>query len=335
MRAATKKRVSIVAPVYFEEETIAEFYGRLCTALKDSESRYDFEFIFVNDGSTDRSLEILLEFASSDSRIRIINLARNFGHQRAITAGIDAAAGDAVVLVDSDLQDPPEVIAGMLEKWEEGYHNVYGVRAQRKGESAFKLLTASMFYRFLNRLSEHPIPADTGDFRLLDRKLVDVLVSLREDNRYIRGLIAWSGFRQCPLEYEREARFAGETKYSLKRMIALALDGITSFSEKPLMLSVQLGLAITAASFLAAVYILVGKLLYPESVVAGWTSLLVVVLFVGGVQVLVSGLLGLYVGRIHKQVKQRPLYVVQETFGFPDGNASSRLPGRRKSAPAR
>ena len=316
--AATRSRrvISIIAPVFCEQETLPVFHARLSETLRSLSAKYEFEIIYVNDGSTDRSLDILLDLMKMDARIRVIDLSRNFGHQRAITAGMDAARGDCVVILDSDLQDPPETITEMVRKWEEGYHNVYGVRAERRGESVFKRLSARLFYRLLKLLSDVPIPVDTGDFRLLDRRIVDALQSMREESRYIRGLIAWVGFRQYALSYERDARFAGKTNYRLGRMLTLAVDGITSFSEKPLMLAVQMGLLITGAAFLGILYVVIGRFLHPQSIVAGWPSLLLVILFVGGTQILVSGLLGLYVGRIHRQVKRRPLYVVQDSFGF-------------------
>ncbi|HMU83094.1 MAG TPA: glycosyltransferase family 2 protein [Leptospiraceae bacterium] len=316
-----KKLISIVVPVYFEEELIAEFYSRMHPVMNQLKSRFDTELIFINDGSKDRSLEILLELTKKDSRVRILDFSRNFGHQRAITAGIDYADGDAVVIIDSDLQDPPEVIPEMIAKWEEGYDVVGGTRKARKGETAFKLFTARIFYRLLNSLSEIPLPLDTGDFRLMDRKVVKVIRTMKEEGRYVRGLIVWAGFRQSSVLYERDARFAGETKYSLKRMLGLALDAITSFSEKPLMLAVQLGLFITAGSFLAMLYLLISRILRPESVVAGWTSLFVAILFVGGVQILVVGILGVYIGRIYRESRDRPLYIVQETYGFKKRNS--------------
>jgi glycosyltransferase involved in cell wall biosynthesis len=311
-----KKLISIVVPVYFEEELIEEFYSRMQAVMNGLKSRFNTELIFINDGSKDRSLEILIGLTRKDSRVRILDLSRNFGHQRAITAGIDYADGDAVVIIDSDLQDPPEVIPEMIAKWQEGFDVVGGTRQKRKGETFFKLVTARLFYRILNSLSEIPLPLDTGDFRLMDRKVVRVLRTMKEEGRYVRGLIVWAGFKQSSVLYERDARFAGETKYSFKKMLGLALDAITSFSEKPLMLAMQLGLAITACSFLGMTYLLLSRILRPESVVAGWTSLLVAILFVGGVQILGVGILGVYVGRIYRESRDRPLYIVQEQYGF-------------------
>jgi len=311
-----KKLISIVVPVYFEEELIGEFYSRMRAVMNGLKSRFNTELIFINDGSKDRSLEILIGLARRDTRVRILDLSRNFGHQRAITAGIDHADGDAVVIIDSDLQDPPEVVPQMIEKWLEGFDVVGGTRTARKGETVFKLVTARLFYRLLNSLSEVPLPLDTGDFRLMDRKVVRVLRTMKEEGRYVRGLIVWAGFKQSSVLYERDARFAGETKYSFKKMLGLALDAITSFSEKPLMIAMQLGVMITACSFLGMLYLLISRILRPESVVAGWTSLLVVILFVGGVQIMGVGILGVYVGRIYRESRDRPLYIVQEQYGF-------------------
>ncbi len=317
-----KKTISIVVPVYYEEELIEEFYSRMRGVMDGLRPRYETELIFINDGSKDRSLELLVGLAKKDRRVRILDLSRNFGHQRAITAGIDYADGDAVVIIDSDLQDPPEVIPEMIKKWEEGFDVVGGTRLQRKGETAFKLLTARIFYRLLNSLSEIPLPLDTGDFRLMDRKVVRVIRTMKEEGRYVRGLIVWAGFKQSTVSYQRDARFAGETKYSFKKMLGLALDAITSFSEKPLMLAIQMGLVITACSFLGMLYLLLSRIFRPETVVAGWTSLLVAILFVGGVQILGVGILGVYVGRIYRESRDRPLYVIQETYGFRKGKSS-------------
>lgn len=311
-----KKLISIIVPVYFEEELLEEFYSRMSAVMNSLRSRYNTELLFINDGSTDRSLEIMRSMVKRDNRVRILDLSRNFGHQRAITAGIDCADGDAVVIIDSDLQDPPEVIPEMIARWEEGFDVVGGTRQSRKGETAFKLLTARIFYRLLNSLSEIPLPLDTGDFRLMDQKVVRVLRHMREEGRYVRGLIVWAGFKQSSVLYQRDARFAGETKYSFKKMLGLALDAITSFSEKPLMLAMQLGLAITGCSFLGMLYLLLARILRPETVIAGWTSMLIVVLFVGGVQILGIGVLGVYVGRIYRESRDRPLYIVQEKYGF-------------------
>lgn len=329
-----KPLLSVVVPIYFEEETINEFYSRIKSVLVSLEPGLRHELIFVNDGSTDRSPAMLKELSEMDSSVRVINFSRNFGHQIAITAGIDNAAGDAVVVIDGDLQDPPEVIRGMVEKWWEGYKVVYGVRSVRKGESAFKLLTARLFYRLISKMSDVKLPLDSGDFRLMDRQVVDALGSIREENRYIRGLISWIGFSQYGLEYERDSRYAGETKFNLKKMLKFALDGITSFSDRPLRLSSKLGSLTTMLSFIFMVYIIISKMVNPESTIPGWTSLLVVVLFLGGIQLVSIGVLGEYIGRIYRETKRRPLYVVAETWGYesagkPRSQVSGALSSRR------
>jgi dolichol-phosphate mannosyltransferase len=308
--------ISVVVPIFFEEEVLGESYARLKKVLTSLPPKYDHEILFVNDGSADRSLELMLAISKDDSHVRIIDLSRNFGHQFAITAGMDLAAGDAVVVIDADLQDPPEVIPRMVAKWEEGFKVVYGVRTMRQGESRFKRATASLFYRLLQSLSGTKLPVDAGDFRLIDRSVVNVMKNMREEHRYVRGLMAWAGFSQCGVEYERDRRYAGETKYSLTKMFRLALDGIVSFSAKPLYLAGYLGLLVTFLSMLQVVWILVGKLLHPESSVLGWTSLMAAILFLGGIQLICIGILGQYLGRVFEQCKHRPLYVVAQTFGF-------------------
>jgi glycosyltransferase involved in cell wall biosynthesis len=308
--------VSVVAPVYCEERVVGEFYGRCKQALEALTPAIRHEVVFVNDGSTDGSLAALLDIAGRDPAVRVIDLSRNFGHQLAITAGIDHAAGDAVVVLDADLQDPPEVIGEMVRLWREGNQVVYGVRRARRGESAFKRLSAGAFYRILSRLSDVRVPLDSGDFRLMDRAVVDVLKELREESRYLRGLVSWVGFRQCPLPYDRDPRFAGKTKFGLSRMFVFALDGISSFSDKPLRVASHLGMLVTVGSLLAMVWVIAGKLIDPTRSIAGWTSVMVVVLFLGGVQLLSIGLLGEYVGRIFRQAKARPLYVVARRVNF-------------------
>jgi dolichol-phosphate mannosyltransferase len=314
--ASSPPLLSVVVPIYFEEETIDEFYGRMKHVLVGLEPGLRHELIFVNDGSTDRSLELLRRLNASDAAVRIIDFSRNFGHQIAITAGIDNADGDAVVVIDGDLQDPPEVIAEMVSKWREGYKVVYGVRSRRRGESAFKLLTARLFYRLISSLSDVKLPLDSGDFRLMDRAVVEALKSIREENRYIRGLISWIGFSQFGLPYERDSRYAGETKFNVKKMLRFAFDGITSFSDKPLRLSSKLGMLTTVVSFATMIWLIVSKLLHPEETIQGWTSLLVVVLFLGGVQLISVGVLGEYIGRIYRETKERPLYIVAGKYGF-------------------
>jgi dolichol-phosphate mannosyltransferase len=244
----------------------------------------------------------------------VLSFSRNFGHQVAISAGIDAARGDAVVVIDADLQDPPEVIAEMYARWSEDNKVVYGVRTRRDGERPTKKLTARWFYRLLGRLSDTPMTADSGDFRLLDRLVVEALKGMREENRYLRGMVSWVGFTQCGVEYEREPRAAGETKYTWRRMLRFAADGITSFSDRPLRVAVQLGTLVTLTSFLYGGWLVIGKLINPDRSLPGYTSLLVAVLFLGGIQLLTIGILGSYIGRIYTETKRRPLYIVAETI---------------------
>lgn len=307
--------LSVVAPFYQSVPTIAEFYRRTKAVLNGLADEYAHELVFVNDGSTDGTGEMLRDLAGRDPAVRVIELSRNFGHQLAITAGVDAARGDVVVVMDDDLQDPPEVVPQMLAKWREGFKVVYGVRSKRAGESAFKRATAKVFYRLLGRMSDTPIPLDTGDFRLMDRRVVDVLSEMREETRYVRGMVAWIGFAQAGIPYERDARFAGETHYPLRRMVDLAVDGMLSFSRKPLELTTRLGFGVTVLALIAAAWVLVGKLLYPSTVIAGWASVLIAVLFMGGVQLISVGVLGAYVGRVFLETKRRPLYIVAEEIG--------------------
>lgn len=311
-----KPLLSVVVPVFSEEKVIPEFYRRTADVLEVLKSRFDGEFIFVDDGSRDRSLALLEELSAKDARIRIISFSRNFGHQFAITAGLDHARGEVAVVIDGDLQDPPEVIPGMVRKWEEGYKVVFGVREKRKGESPLKLLSAKIFYRLIRFLSDTSMPLDAGDFRLLDRKVIDALGSIREENRYMRGLVSWTGFSQTGLRYRRDRRFAGQTKFTLKKMVRFAIDGILSFSDKPLKLTAYTGFLFTAAAFILGLRIIINKIRFPETIVSGWASLIVAVLLVGGVQLISMGILGLYLGRQYREVKRRPLYVIAKTIGF-------------------
>lgn len=321
----TPSLLSVIIPCYNEEEVIGETIKRLrsfCASLAD----LDVELIFVDDGSRDRTRTLLKGLAAEDARIKLICFARNFGHQIAVTAGIDAARGDAVVLIDADLQDPPEVILQMVEKWREGYDVVYGTRTERPGESRFKLATARGFYRLLNRLSEVPIPLDTGDFRLMSRDVVTTLKAMPERDRFVRGMVSWVGFNQIALPYRRAERFAGESKYPLRKMIRFATDGILSFSSKPLQISVAMGMTSATMAILGIVYALAMRL-FTDIWVEGWTALMIAVLFLGGVQLISVGILGEYIGRIYNEIKGRPLYVVKEYVGFKaEGPATSRSP---------
>lgn len=309
----TQPLISIVVPCFNEAEVIAETVKQLdkfCDEVVDLQ----VEIIFVDDGSRDETRLLIEDFFKTNSRINLICLARNFGHQVAITAGIDVAQGDAVIIIDADLQDPPEVMHAMIEKWREGFDVVYGMRADRRGESFFKLTTAKVFYRLLNWISDISIPMDTGDFRLMSRPVVDVLCSMPERDRFVRGMVSWVGFRQTALPYKREPRFAGESKYPLKKMLSFATDGILSFSIKPLRLSVSLGMTCAGIAFMGILYALVLRI-FTNIWVEGWTALMIAVLFIGGVQLISVGILGEYIGRIYNEVKRRPLYVVDKTIG--------------------
>lgn len=317
--------LSVVIPVYFEEQVIDEFYLRLKAVLAGLKPRYRHELIFINDGSGDSSLEILRGLSKKDPCLRVISLSRNFGHQIAITAGINHASGDAVVVIDGDLQDPPEVIASMVDLWENGHSVVYGIREEREGDNFFKRFTAKVFYRLIGWLSSYHLPPDSGDFRLMDRAVVDVLKEMTEESRYLRGMISWVGFSQIGLGYKRDARYAGNTKYTLQKMIKFALDGLVSFSDKPLRLSSHFGLLMTLTSFIAIIALVVNKVVNPEATMVGWTSLLVIILFLGGIQLISIGVLGEYIARIFHETKQRPLYVIAEKYGFADEGADEQI----------
>ena len=307
--------LSVVSPVYQEEQGIEQFHRRLSGALAALPPDIAYEVVYVNDGSSDRSLELLRKIATGDERVRIVSLSRNFGHQLAITAGMDFDRGDAVVVIDSDLQDPPELIIEMVERWRKGFKVVYGVRISRAGETRFKLWTSNLFYGLVDRMSEVPLPRQAGDFRLLDRAVIDVLATMPERNRYVRGMVAWVGFPQCGVEYGRDARFAGETNYTLMKMVSLAFDGITSFSDRPLRLAMQWGAFVTALSFAFALWVIGASIVDPSGGIRGWPSLMAVVLFLGGIQLLSIGVLGEYIGRVYREAKGRPLYVTEELIG--------------------
>lgn len=306
--------ISVVIPCLDEAEVLPETLTRL-SAMACMQADCDFEFIFIDDGSRDSTLFVLAQAASKDRRLRVISFARNFGQQIAVTAGIDVAQGDAVVLMDCDLQDPPEVVAHMIARWREGYDVVYGTRISRHGDSLFKRVSARAFYALINHLSEVPIPADTGDFRLMGRPVVDILRQMPERHRFLRGMVAWTGFRQIAVPYDRPERFAGQTKYPVMKMVRYALDGILSFSIRPLQMAVALGLATVALSMMGIVYALVLRV-FTSVWVEGWTALFIAVLFLGGVQLLSLGIIGEYVGRIYGEVQRRPLYVVRHQIGL-------------------
>jgi polyisoprenyl-phosphate glycosyltransferase len=309
-----KPLLSIVIPLYNEELVLEPLQARLIPLMKDP--RFRWEVVMVNDGSTDRTLEKVRRLCQQDPRFRVISFSRNFGHQIAITAGMDKAAGDAVVIIDADLQDPPEVIPQMADKWLEGYDVVYGVRTKREGEGLFKRATAALFYRLLKRATSVDIPVDTGDFRLMDRRVVNELMTMREKFRFVRGMVSWVGFKQCKVEYVRSERVAGETKYPLPKMVKFAIDGMLSFSHVPLKLSSTLGFSASALSFAAMCYGVVVKIFFPEQAIAGWASVFVAILFLGGIQLICIGILGEYLGRMYDEVKRRPLYILEEEINF-------------------
>jgi len=309
---------SVVVPAFNEEEVIEESYKRLTKVMSSTNEKY--ELIFVNDGSQDRTAELIKNICKKDKNVKLINFSRNFGHQTAITAGMDNSSGKAVVVIDADLQDPPEVILEMIKKWKEGYEVVYGKRLKRKGETLFKKLTAAAFYRILNRLTTVDIPVDTGDFRLIDRKVCDVMKSLTEKNRYVRGLVSWVGYKQIAVEYVREERWAGETKYPLKKMLKFAADAITSFSYKPLRLATYIGFSLSGLSFIYLIIVICQKL-FGSNTAPGWASILAVNLFFNGIILIMLGVIGEYIGRIYDESKNRPLYIISEKIGFDENPA--------------
>jgi dolichol-phosphate mannosyltransferase len=303
--------ISIVVPVYNEEAGIQEFYKRIkkVTQNLDCDST---EIIFIDDGSQDSSYRQLIELAQHDSTLKVIKFSRNFGHQIAISAGMENAKGDAVVIIDADLQDPPEVIHQFIAKWKEGFDVVFGVRITREGESRLKLWTAAMFYRILRFIAQIDIPVDTGDFRLMSRRALKHVIALPERDRFVRGLVSWIGFKQCGVSYSREKRNAGETKYPYRKMLRFALDGITSFSNLPLKLASFLGYLTSFLAFLYACGVFIQKAM--GYTVQGWATIMVGLLFLGGVQLVCLGIIGEYIGRIFNETKNRPLYIIEEVF---------------------
>lgn len=307
-------RYSVIIPVFNEQEVIDESYRRLKATMDRCGEPY--ELIFVNDGSRDKTPEKLSEICGNDKTAKYLSFSRNFGHQTAITAGMDHCRGDAVLVIDADLQDPPEVMLEMMEKWKQGFQVVYGKRLKRKGETAFKKITASLFYRFLRAMTDVDIPVDTGDFRLIDRRVCQALQSLPEHNRYVRGLVSWVGFKQTAVEYVREERFAGETKYPLKKMIRFATDALTAFSYQPLRLSIWLGTGVSALSVLLFLIVLIRRLAGLGAESWGWVSLGAGCLFINGVVLIMLGIVGEYIGRIYDEARARPLYIIAEKTGF-------------------
>jgi len=305
------KKISVVVPMYNEEEVATICYDRLTQVLVKLD-KYEYEIIFVNDGSKDKTLEILEWIAKKDDKVKYISFSRNFGHQAAVTAGMRHAIGDAVVIIDADMQDPPEVIPDMIELWEKGNEVVYATRKSREGESKFKLLTAKAFYRLLNKLSDVYIPQDTGDFRLIDKKVCDTISALPEHNKFLRGLGSWVGFKQIPFEYERQERVAGKTKYPLKKMLKLALDGIINFSTKPLKIIGGLGIACIFISFIILMYAVCSYIFEWNSLMPGWTSIMVTITFMSGVQFLTMWILSEYISRIYDEARNRPEYIISK-----------------------
>ncbi|MGV3720845.1 MAG: glycosyltransferase family 2 protein [Actinomycetota bacterium] len=305
--------ISVVVPVYNEEKCLGELSRRLIGTLEAMGEPY--EVILVNDGSRDSSLERMIELHHEDPRLKVLNLSRNFGHQIAVTAGMDFSSGEAVILMDADLQDIPELIPELYDRYREGYDVVYAIRAKRDDESAFKLVTAKLFYRLFRWATDITMPMDTGDFRLMSRRVVDAVSRMRERHRMLRAMVSWVGFRQTGVSYERPGRFAGETKYPFRKMLRFAMDGLSSFSTLPLRVSEWLGLGVSAFSFLYAVYAVISHV--AGKTTEGWTSLMVALTFIGGVQLLCMGILGEYLGRIYEEAKGRPLYLVAEFYDQP------------------
>jgi polyisoprenyl-phosphate glycosyltransferase len=311
--APLRPTFSVVVPIWNEEKVIPELYRRVVSIMESTNATW--ELICVDDGSRDQSLSMLLDLHAKDPRVKVLQFSRNFGHQIAITSGADFAQGDAVIVMDADLQDPPEVVLQMIEKWRTGYEVVYAVRVSRQGETKFKLWTASLFYRLLQRITDIHIPLDAGDFRLMDRRVVIAMRHLREQHRFMRGLSSWVGFRQIGIEYERAERYAGETKYPLRKMVRLATSAITGFSHVPLQLATYVGFSLATISLIAIIVTIILRL-SGSSFFLGQATTLVSVLFLGGVQLIFLGIIGEYLGRIYDEVKQRPLYIVSRAYGF-------------------
>ena len=302
--------ISVIIPVYNEELNLPKIYDRLKSVMNNMSVAH--ELIFINDGSRDKSMQIIREFAAKDTAVRYINFSRNFGHQIAVTAGLDKTRGKSVAIIDADLQDPPELIAEMYAKMKEGFQVVYAKRRSRKGESAMKKWTAKLFYRLLARITSISIPVDTGDFRIIDKKIVDILRDMPEQQKYLRGQISWIGFNQTYVEYDRDIRNAGQTGYTYSKMIKFALDGITSFSNFPLKFATVAGFVVSGISFLMMLYALYSRFI-SRDYEPGWTSLMLAVLFIGGIQLIGIGIIGEYISRMGANVRKRPLYIVNET----------------------
>jgi polyisoprenyl-phosphate glycosyltransferase len=303
--------LSVVAPLFNEEGNVAELVRRVRASADGAPGIDAYEIVLVDDGSTDRTVELLKVHAAADPRIVIVRLSRNFGHQLASTAGLDIARGDVVVLIDADLQDPPELIPAMIERWRAGFDVVYAVRRSRRGESRFKLWTARLFYRTTQRMTKVAIPVDAGDFRLMSRRVIDALKAIRERHRFIRGLVSWVGYPQTAIEYDRDPRFSGESKYPVSKMLRFAVDGITSFSDVPLRFASYFGFVVSAIAFIVGIAE-IGVRLFTGYNLPGYTSTIFAILFLGGVQLIGIGILGEYIGRIYEEIKGRPLYLVAD-----------------------
>ena len=323
-RGTRRVKLSVVVPCYNEEDCLDATHERLSAALRTL-ADVAHEIIYVDDGSRDATPEILRRLHASDAHVTVVRLSLNFGHQTAVSAGLDHASGDVVVLIDADLQDPPELIAEFLRRWREGYDVAYGIRTERDGETRFKLMTARAFYRVLNRLSDVPIPLDVGDFRLMDRKVVEALCAMPERHRFVRGMVSWVGHRQVAVPYARARRHAGTSKYPLFKMMKFALDGVTSFSTVPLRLATWIGFVIAGSASVGIVYALVARL-FTKNWVSGWAGLFISVLFLGGVQLIFLGVIGEYIGRIYTESKRRPLYLVAEHLEADSGDIDIRTP---------
>ena len=309
------KKISVIVPMYFEEDVVFECYTRLKSILNTIKN-YTYEIIFVDDGSKDKTLNILKEISSTDFNVKVISFSRNFGHQCAVTAGLQYTTGDAVIILDADLQDPPELIPNMLLKWEEGYDVIYGKRKIREGESPFKLLSAKLFYQTLNKLSDTEIPKDTGDFRLVDRKVIDVINNLPEHNKFLRGLFSWVGYNQYAYEYERKERFAGKTKYSLDKMIKLATDGIIGFSKKPLKITIYLSIILMFLSIILFIYILY-NIFTKTNLIYLWNLITInLLLFISSIILLAINIQSQYISRIYDEVIKRPQYIIKEKINI-------------------
>ncbi len=305
-----KKQVSFIFPIYNESGNIDKLYREICLVLGGLAKTYSFELIFINDGSTDNSLEILHKLLKTDPRVVVINFARNFGHQVAVTAGLDHAQGDCAIIMDSDLQDPPKVCKQLLDKWSDDYDVVYAQRRSRR-DGIFKRGTAFIFYLFLQKVTSIDIPRDTGDFRLIDRKVIDAIKRFKEHDRFLRGLVSYVGFRQVAVPFDRDERYAGQTGYPLKKMLKFAADGIFGFSTAPLKLISRIGYFFSVLSFLGILYALFMKITSPSTAVPGWTFIIITILLVGGVQMIMLGVLGSYTGRIYTESRDRPLYLIE------------------------